>query len=172
MKIRNTILKLCILLFICMPIKANAGEMEINTHDVNDKESQIIMLDSKEAEKIHMEFIQKEGIAPYSDLAMSTIGITKGDNIIYVTYTTRSRQIADKIGVRNVTLQAKTGLFWETKSIYNEYEENTDTYFGGFGMTNPTEGAKYRAQCIHYTIINGAETSGYNETEVYTYTKN
>ena len=70
---------------------------------------------------------------------------------------------------RNITFQAKSGLFWVTKDISNGYAENTDTYFGGFSMTNPTVGTQYRAECTHYVVVNGVETSAYNETLPHTY---
>ena len=171
MKIRNIILTLCMLMIVSMPINAQANEMKTNAIGGSTVSSnqQIEILEPEEAKRIHMKAMENKGISPFSNLAMSTIGITEGDNIIYVTYSTRSRTIADKIGARNITFQAKSGLFWVTKDISNGYAKNTDTYFGGFSMTNPTVGTQYRAECTHYVVVNGVETSAYNETLPHTY---
>ena len=173
MKIRNIVLTICILAIISMPIKVQANEMKTNAIGGSTviSDQQIEMLEPEEAERIHRGALNNSEIVPMSNLATSTIRVSEGDNILYVTYSTRSRTIADKIGVRNVTFQEKTGLFWKTLSINSGYSENTDTYFGGFSMTNPVNGAQYRAECTHYTIIDGQETSSYNETLPYTYTK-
>lgn len=173
MNVRNIILTLCMLIIASVPIEAQANELEtIRIGGITVvSEPQIEMLDPEEAERIHKEALANSTIMPMSNLATSTIRVSGGDNIIYVTYSTRSRTIADKIGVRNVTFQEKTGLFWKTLSINSRYSENTDTYFGGFSMTNPVNGAQYRAECTHYVIIDGQETSSYNETLPYTYTK-
>ena len=154
-----------------MPIKGQANEVETNAIGGSTviSDQQIEILEPEEAKRIHMEAINNSGVMPMSNLAMSTIRVSEGDNIIYVTYSTRSRTIADKIGARNITFQAKSGLFWITKDISNGYAENTDTYFGGFSMTNPTVGTQYRAECTHYVVVDGVETSAYNETLPHTY---
>ena len=172
MKIRNIMLMLCLLVIISTPINAKASELQGNTisETTREGEPQIEMLTPEEAERIHKEIFQNVDISSKSVLAMSSIGVSQGDGKIYVTYTTGSRQIADKVGVRNVTFQEKSGLFWKTLSVKSYYAENTDTYIGGFSMTNPIDGAQYRAECTHYVIVDGQETSRYNETLPHTYT--
>lgn len=112
MKIRNIILTLCMLMIVSMPINAQANEMKTNAIGGSTviSNQQIEILEPEEAKRIHMKAMENKGISPFSNLAMSTIGITEGDNIIYVTYSTRSRTIADKIGARNITFQAKSLL--------------------------------------------------------------
>lgn len=167
MSIRRIIVCLCMIIAVSMPLTVKASNEGNRLATL--KESEIYRLDPEEAKRIHLKALQDQGISPMSDLAMSTVRISKGDNTIYVTCYTGSRKIADKIGVRNFTFQAKSGFFWETKKVTSGYLENTDAYYDGFYMTNPKVGTQYRAECIHYCIINGAETSGYNETAPYTY---
>lgn len=171
MKIKNFVLALCLLSILGVPIKVDAAELGINVVDsINiNSEPKIEMLDPEDAERIYKEAKQNAGISTWSVMSTSDIVIAKGNNIIYVAYTTGSRRIADKVGARNVTLQEKTGLFWKTLTIESGYSENTDTHFGGFSMTNPVKGAQYRAWCTHYVLIGGQETSGYNETLAMSY---
>ena len=167
MNIRRIIVCLCMIIAVSTPltVKANNESNRLATL----KESEIYRLDPEEAKRIHLKALQDQGINPLSDLSMSTMSVTGGDNVIYVTCYTGSRKIADRIGVRNFTFQAKSGFFWETKKVTSGYLENTDAYFDGFYMTNPKSGTQYRVSGTHYCIINGVETSGYNEADPYTY---
>lgn len=170
MNLKRLIICLSVAIVISMPITAKASNNSNEQNIVsNFNETQIGRLSPEEAKRIHLQSLQEQGITTRSDLAMSTLRISRGDNTIYVTCYTGSRKIADKIGIRNFTFQAKSGLLWETKKVSSGYLENTDTYYDGFYMTNPKSGTQYRASGTHYCVINGVETSGYNETDPYTY---
>ena len=119
-----------------------------------------------------IEMFPDEGIQPRSDLGTCEIVISKSDGKLLVLYSTSCRGVAEKIGVRNMTLQQKDGLNWKNLVIRSEYSENTDAYFGGFSVGNPEVGGKYRVKGTHYVVKNSVETARYAETEVYTMPKN
>lgn len=169
MKIKRIMSCLCAVLMLLMPLKVFASETAVTGQEADAKAPEIQFLTPEEAEEIYHQIFGDEGIAPHSDLGTCDVGISGSDGKLYVVYSTACRGIASRIGVRNFTLQQKDGLFWKDILVKSDYAENTDAYFGGFTMTNPENGKKYRAHCVHYAVKNGEELSLYTETEAYTY---
>lgn len=172
MRIRNLLLGMCMLLLMGMSMKVEASELSKNAISgiAVEQEPEIRILDSDEAERLFKElYHQPGGITTWSNLGVCEIGISESGGDLLVVYSTGSKVIADRIGARNVTLQRKNGLFWENVVVRSGYSENTSTYYGGFYLTNPENGRQYRAECTHYVIVNGYETSGYNETAPHTF---
>ncbi len=171
MKMKRMISCLCAAILLMIPLKAFAGETGITRWEAQAQAPEIQYLSPEEAEEIYHRIFGSEGISAYSDLGTCDVGISSQDGNLLVVYSTACRGIASKIGVRNFTLQQKNGLFWKDIVIRSDYAENTDAYFGGFTMSNPEDGKKYRAHCVHYAVKNGEELSLYTETEAYTYRK-
>ncbi len=171
MKIKRMISCFCAALMLLMPLKAFAVETEVTGQEAEAQAPEIQFLTPEEAEELYHQIFGNEGISLHSDLGTCDVGISSQDGKLLVVYSTACRGIASKIGVRNFTLQQKNGLFWKDIVIRSDYSENTDAFFGGFTMSNPEDGKKYRAHCVHYAIKNGEELSLYTETEAYTFRK-
>lgn len=148
-----------VILFMC-PLRVFA--MEATDEDINVK-----ILTSEEAERLYIELISEKAIQPYSDLLTCDICISKSNGELIVVYSTACCGIADKIGVRNMTLQQKKGLRWKEIVLRSEYSEDTDAYFGGFILEAPEIGGKYRVKGTHYIVKDSVETSRYAETDTY-----
>ncbi len=167
MRIKKLLICICALAMMVCPITAFAQDNNSieRTNDVLNNEPPVIeYLSQEEAERLYNEWKENQGISLYSDLQTCDIALTSSDGQLVVLYSTACRGIASKIGVRNFTLQQKSGLFWEDIVIKNEYAENTGTFLGGFKILNPVVGRNYRAHCTHYAIKNGVELSVYGET--------
>ncbi len=161
---------MCAALMLLMPLKAFAVEPEM-TGQEEAEAPEIQFLSPEEAEELYHQIFGDGEIAPRSDLGTCDVGISSQEGKLLVVYSTACRGIASKIGVKEFTLQQKDGLFWKNILVKSEYAENTDAFFGGFTMSNPEDGKKYRAHCVHYAIKNGEELSLYTETEAYTFRK-
>lgn len=151
---------LCAVMLLMVPVRVSAAELPCE--DVNVK-----ILSPDEAERLYHELSSESGIQPYSDLLTCDICISKSHGELVVVYSTACCGIADKIGVRNMTLQQKKGLKWKEVVLRSEYSENTDAYFGGFILEAPEIGGKYRVKGTHYIVKDSVETSRYAETDTY-----
>lgn len=172
MKIKKMLICICAFIMTVSPVTVFAqgdSTTEDSTVYLIDEEVIIEYLSEEEATNLYNEWKENEGISVYSDLQTCDIALTSSDGELVVLYSTACRGIASKIGVRNFTLQQKSGLFWEDIVIKNEYSENTGTFLGGFKILNPVVGRNYRAHCTHYAIKNGEELSVYGETESFTF---
>lgn len=170
MKIIKKIMCLCMALLMVWPVTAYAQEDDNVEEPVVSSYSerlQIEYLSQEEAERLYYKWKENEGISVYSDLQTCDIALTSSNGELVVLYSTACRGIASKIGVRNLTLQQKSGLLWEDIVIKNEYSENTGTFLGGFKILNPVVGRRYRAHCTHYAIKNDVELSAYAETDIF-----
>ncbi len=162
----------CVLVLCVAPLRVSAMETMTEEFYVGNEEADVEILTPQEARRLYFEMFPDGGMQPRSDLGTCEIGISKSDGKLLVVYSTSCRGVAEKIGVRNMTLQQKDGLKWKDLVIRSEYSENTDAYFGGFTVGNPEVGGKYRVKGTHYVVKNSVETSRYAETEIYTMPKN
>ena len=147
---------ICTLALLIFPAQVYAMEL-------SDGEK-VKILTAEEAERLYYELTFREVIQPKSDLG---ICISESNGELIVVYSTTCRGIAEKIGVRNMTLQQKKGLLWKEVVLRSEYSENTDAYFGGFILEAPEIGGKYRVKGTHYIIKDSVETSRYAETDTF-----
>ena len=150
---------ICTLALLIFPAQVYAMELPDG--------EKVKILTAEEAERLYYELTFREVIQPKSDLGVCDICISESNGELIVVYSTTCRGIAEKIGVRNMTLQQKKGLLWKEVVLRSEYSENTDAYFGGFILEAPEIGGKYRVKGTHYIIKNSVETSRYAETDTY-----
>ncbi len=141
--------------------------MQVFASEVSDEDVNVKVLEPEEAERLYFELTSAKALQPHSDLLTCDICISKSNGELVVVYSTACCGIADKIGVRNMTLQQKKGLKWEEIVLRSEYSEDTDVYFGGFILEAPEIGGKYRVKGTHYIIKDSVETSRYAETDTY-----
>ncbi|MDE6363820.1 MAG: hypothetical protein K2L86_06075, partial [Lachnospiraceae bacterium] len=151
---------ICVVILLMIPSPVFARELP-------DEQINVRILTPAEAERLYFDLTFDETIQPYSDLGVCDICISESNGELIVVYSTTCRGIADKIGVRNMTLQQKKGLKWKEIVLRSEYSENTDAYFGGFILEAPEIGGKYRVKGTHYIIKDSVETSRYAETDTY-----
>lgn len=172
-RLKKWITCICAITLLSLPLNVFASETTENEVNVAGEEEPVIeVMTPEEAEYYYKQLADNNRIMPRSDLGICDVGLSNSDGKLLVVYSTSCRGIASKIGVKNFTLQQKNGLTWKNIVIRNEYSENTDAFFGGFFLTNPEEGKKYRAHCVHYAVKNGTELSLYTETEAYEYHNN
>lgn len=171
MKIKRWIASICAIITLSssMTVFANGVDIEATVKQSYGEAPIIEMLTPEEAESLYKELYGDINHNQRSALGTCEIGLSNNNGKLLVVYSTACRGTASKIGVRNFTLQHKDGLFWSNIAIRNEYSEDTDAFFGGFYIANPVIGRKYRANCTHYAVINGSETSMYAATEDYAF---
>lgn len=171
MRLNKWIIGLCAVITLSMPLTVFASDSTnfVKEEKIQEEELIIEHLTPQEAERLYKEFFGESNLNQRSSLGTCDIGLSNSNGKLLVVYSTACRGVASKIGVRNFTLQHKDGLFWSNITVKNEYAENTDAFFGGFYITNPVAGRGYRANCTHYAVIGGTETSMYTATDTYTF---
>lgn len=167
MRIKKIVCFICMILLTTIPQRVYAGELPQDGYLMKDEGAAIEILTSSEAERLYHELSANDGPQPYSDLGTCDICISESGGKLVVVYSTSCGGVAEKIGVRNMTLQQKKGLKWKNLVIRSDYSEDTYVYFGGFTLENPEAGARYRVKGIHYMVKDSAETTRYAETDTY-----
>lgn len=167
MKTKSMILCIMIMVIMGNPLKVYASNGQEEVVGTAENQSVIQEMSPEEAERWYNELRKEDMIEPRSDLGTCELGISSSEGKLVVIYSTSCRGIASEIGVRNLTLEQKKGLFWDDIVVRSAYDENTDAYFGGFYLTNPGVGNSFRVHCLHYAIKDGNELSLYTETDTY-----
>lgn len=95
-----------------------------------------------------------------------SIGMGYSSEGLHMSFITNSSDRAEEIGVSDIKVQKKIGIFWSTVGTsVGAYE--TDSYdFGGSSLFTGVEyGSSYRVSCVHYAYINGQYVSLDNQTD-------
>ncbi len=169
MKMKKWITSVCLVLILVSPLTVFASE-SVHFAGANQKQEEELVIEpltAEQAETLYKQLYGEKNKYLRSNLGTCDIGLSNSNGKLLVVYSTSCRGTASKIGVRNFTLQQKSGLLWSNITVKNEYSENTDAFFGGFYITNPVVGRGYRANCTHYAVVGGSEVSMYTETETY-----
>ena len=96
---------ICALALLIFPAQVYAMELPDG--------QKVKILTAEEAERLYYELASREVIQPKTDLGVCDICISESNGELIVVYSTTCRGIAEKIGVRNMTLQQKKGLLWK-----------------------------------------------------------
>lgn len=85
---------------------------------------------------------------------------------LYMEFITGCNTEASEIGVKDIEVQEKNGIFWNTiatssgGSIANDID-----FIGNCTCTSVEKGETYRVKCVHYAYINGTYYSLENVTD-------
>lgn len=91
---------------------------------------------------------------------------------LYVQLETGTTKTATEIGVKDVKVQEKSGIFWNTiMSPTGNSVKNDDTFVGGFDCKSAVSGKTYRIKCTHYAYIGGNYYHYDHTSDSFTYVK-
>lgn len=75
---------------------------------------------------------------------------------LHVKFYTAANQKAEEIGVEDVKIQKKVGIFWTTvATAAHDGAGDTDTYNSSITYGNVESGKTYRVTCTHFAYIGG-----------------
>ncbi len=93
--------------------------------------------------------------------------------LLTMNFITEATVTASTLGVRDVHLQKKTGLFWQdVATSVGGSTTNTMKYSGTTSYANAVSGTTYRLSCEHYAIISGATYTEDNVSYPFVYYPN
>lgn len=77
-------------------------------------------------------------------------------NGLHVKFYTQSSQKAEEVGVEDVKIQKKVGIFWSTvATASHDGAGDTDIYNSAITYGNVESGKTYRVTCTHFAYIGG-----------------
>ncbi len=91
---------------------------------------------------------------------------------LHIQLETSTTQVASKLGVKDVKVQEKNGIFWNTiTSSDGNYVTNDDWFIGALDCYSAVDGRTYRVKCTHYAYIGGNYYYYDHTTNAFTYVK-
>lgn len=76
----------------------------------------------------------------------------------YLEYYTNCNQLAEEVGVRDLKIQKKVGIFWSTVASGGSYMyQDKSTYYSNATVVVGEYGCTYRASCVHFAYVGGTE---------------
>lgn len=95
-----------------------------------------------------------------------SIGMGYSSQGLSMSFVTGCSEEAAEIGVSDVKVQKKVGIFWSTvASGAGSYEENSYDYGATSLYPNTEYGSTYRVSCRHYAYVDGTYIYLDNETD-------
>ena len=104
------------------------------------------------------------------ELIKCTIRMSYGTNpdCLYMEFITASNVTASEIGIKDVKVQQKVGIFWNTiASGSGAYVTDDDIIVASSTCSSVVKGETYRVSCTHYGYLNGVYHSVVNTTDGY-----
>ena len=91
---------------------------------------------------------------------------------LYIQTETGTTVTASELGVKNIKVQQKNGIFWTTIATSDGGSiTNDDWYMGISKCTNAIDGEIYRIKCTHFAYIGGNYYHYDNTSDPFTYVK-
>lgn len=107
-----------------------------------------------------------------SYLSNCNISIGYADYGLHIVCQTSTTKMATKIGVTDVKVQEKSGIFWNTIATSSgSFVYNDETFLGSCDCTNVVDGKTYRIKCTHYAYVDGTYYSYDHTTDSFIYVK-
>lgn len=103
-------------------------------------------------------------------LIKCTIRMSYGTNpdCLYMEFVTGSNVTASEIGIKDVKVQQKVGIFWNTIAFANGVSvTDDDVIVANCTCSSVVKGETYRVSCTHYGYLNGVYHSVVNTTDGY-----
>lgn len=95
-----------------------------------------------------------------------SIGMGYSSEGLHMSFITNCSEEADEIGVSDVKVQKKLGIFWSTVGTSSgAYDTNTYNFGGSSLFTDVEYGSTYRVSCVHYAYVDGQYLSMDNQTD-------
>ncbi len=99
-----------------------------------------------------------------------SIGVTPLSTGLQVDFVTYCSQQAEEVGVRDIEIQKKVGIFWSTVATsVGGSQGDTDGYGGYLLYGNAEYGETYRVSCVHFAYCGGYDLQAENVTPGYKY---
>lgn len=91
---------------------------------------------------------------------------------LHIQLETGTTKTASELGVKNIKVQQKNGIFWTTIATSDGGSiTNDDWYMGISKCTNAIDGEIYRIKCTHFAYIGGNYYHYDNTSDPFTYVK-
>ena len=91
---------------------------------------------------------------------------------LHIQLETGTTNTASELGVKNIKVQQKNGIFWTTIATSDGGSiTNDDWYMGISKCTNAIDGEIYRIKCTHFAYIGGNYYHYDNTSDPFTYVK-
>lgn len=91
---------------------------------------------------------------------------------LHIQFETGTTKTASELGVKDIKVQQKNGIFWTTIATSDGGSiTNDDWYMGISKCTNAIDGETYRIKCTHYAYIGGNYYHYDNTTDGFKYVK-
>lgn len=121
---------------------------------VNDSSTQWFVIESAESER------------STPSLTSCSISISCSSAGLYVGFYTNCSHTSEEIGVRDIKIQKKVGIFWTTV-LTSAGGSCGDDYMYGASLlySNAEYGATYRVSCTHFAYCGGYDLQGQNVTD-------
>ena len=168
-KMRKMRRLLCVALacMVCLlqPMQVKAAEADTLTFIVNGTPT-LEMTD----EGVYGGLYDLEGNSYQREIGLikCTIRMSYGTNpdCLYMEFVTGSNATATEIGIKDVKVQEKVGIFWNTIASGDGacVKDNT-TFVANSTCSSVVQGGTYRVCCTHYAYINGVYHSVENNTD-------
>lgn len=85
---------------------------------------------------------------------------------LYMEFITASNVTASEIGIKDIKVQQKVGIFWNTIAIGDgAYVTDDDSIVASSTCSSVVRGETYRVSCTHYGYLDGVYHSVVNTTD-------
>lgn len=85
---------------------------------------------------------------------------------LYMEFVSGCNAEASELGVKDIKVQEKNGIFWNTIATSSGGSiANATSFVGNCTCTSVVKGETYRVKCVHYAYINGTYYSLENVTD-------
>lgn len=99
-------------------------------------------------------------------LTNCSIRMTYETASLYMEFVSGCNVDASELGVKDIKVQEKNGIFWNTiATSAGGSIANANSFVGNCTCTSVVKGETYRVKCVHYAYINGTYHSLENVTD-------
>lgn len=147
---------------------AAAGEADIAAMEMEKQEALTLALTD---EGVYGGLYDVEGSSGARAVMLTNCAIrmTYETDSLYLEFVTGCNYEAGEIGVKDIKVQKKKGIFWETwetiATSEGGYHINSYDHVGHCTCTSVVKGETYRVSCTHYAYVGGVYYSLENVTD-------
>lgn len=171
-KLKKQFMSLLMTLIIC------TGMVSLKASAANFPAIEYMQVESSDGEVVNFDVIKKENPCNQnirrdaSYLNNCSISVAYADYGLHIQLETGTTKTASKLGVKDIKVQQKNGIFWTTIATSDGGSiTNDDWYMGISKCTNAVDGEIYRIKCTHFAYIGGNYYHYDNTSDPFTYVK-
>ncbi len=170
---KNLKRKLCMILTVILAVSFNPGYV------VASDSAAVTVMNVEQQQELTLDISAQGVYGGKNDSGMSmaravsmtncAIRMTYETSSLYMEFVTGCNTEASEIGVKDIEVQKKKGIFWESWETIATSAGNSiirsDSFIGNCTCTTVVKGETYRVKCTHYAYVGGVYYSLENVTD-------